>query len=412
MSSRAQTEFRLLYTKDPRYRYELRTVNAPSWPHVPAHPHLVKDEAPTLYADGTFGDRDFLFAPVPFDRKRIWIHYIPTINMWRGKIQGHDFEQPPIFIKPTETDARFWRVSSDRTRGKFAPELYNDLRTFWFSGLNHAYTLLANARDYPAIPVDPALVQWQGLLEVAPFSTMIRRLVELQRQLGELYGWIMLQEKLQADAESIVPNRSGLRPQHGLSPLDHFTGVIVPWDDRSPDFDNMAIEHGVCLWWCDYARPGSSEMPAWRGLDSGKQVIATHRGAGYIAVDKEPGTRRFLVEVNDSPGPSAHVNRKRPPPADNPGLRRRPTALSLSDQPPHPRVSPRPSTSSGSRAKGPLRKPVAEMSPEELEAFRAESAARRAAHEQAGTAKAPKGKKLKKNREQRRLGRIARGEGP
>ncbi|KDQ15539.1 hypothetical protein BOTBODRAFT_174009 [Botryobasidium botryosum FD-172 SS1] len=411
MSLCSQAEFRLLYTNDPRYRYELRTRNAPSWPHAPAHPRLVYEVPPTLYADGTYGDRDFLFAPVPFDRRRVWIHYIPQVGMWRRKIHGHHFEQPPIFIKPTETDTRFWCPSPDGTQGKITSELYNDLRTFWISGISHAQKLLVNAREYADIPVDPAQAQWEGLHEITPFSTMIWRVVELQRQLGELYGWIMLQEKLQACADSIVPDRPGLRPQHTLSPLDFFTGVIVPWDDRSPDFDSMALEHGVCLWWCDYAPPGSSEMPAWRGLGLGKQAVSMHRGTGYIAVDKEPGTRKFLVEAKDSSGSSGHFECKRPAaeaPASNPGPRRRPTALSLSDPPPHPRAGP--STSSGSHTEG--RKPIAEMSPEELAVFWAESAARRAAHELAGTAKTHKGKKPKKNREERRQGRIVRGEEP
>ncbi|KDQ05614.1 hypothetical protein BOTBODRAFT_182385 [Botryobasidium botryosum FD-172 SS1] len=421
------TEFHRLYTQDPRYRFELRTVNAPSWPKAPSHPRLIRDEAPTMYQDGTFGDRDYLYAPIPFDRKCIWIHYIPAMSMWSDPLPGYNFEEPPMFIKPRESDTRFWRVSAaDPTQGKFMSELYSDLRTFWVNGLTHAYILLGKARDYPALPVDPAVVEWQAILESGPFTTMLRRFVALQRKISELYGWIMLQEKLQPDVASIMPHRRPLWSQGCLSSINHLMGVIVPWDDRSPSFDQMAIEHGVCLWWCDYATPRTTEMPAWRGLSkAAKEEVVTHRGSGFIAINTDPASRKFLVDLGESSRGNAprHSRRKRPlaeSSGDDHGQYDFPTHVAGRErglEAPIPGTSSAParppspastgSCAEGSRPSTSTRPPVADMSPAELAAFRAESARRREAHELAGMSKARNpNKKPKKNRAQHQAARA------
>ncbi|KDQ10929.1 hypothetical protein BOTBODRAFT_177813 [Botryobasidium botryosum FD-172 SS1] len=398
-------EYRVLYDKDRRYRFELRTVNAPAWPASPAHPQLVKDEAPTLCADGTFGDRNYLYTPIPFDRKRIWLHYIPALNMWTKPLPGHHFEQPPIYIKPRESNSEFWHVSAaDHAQGRFTSELYSDMRTFWTNGLTHAYALQHTAKEYMAVPVDPTLANWEGILETGSYSTLIRPFVALQHRIGELYGWIMLQEKLQPDVPSIVPHCRPLRTQDLLSPIDYLVGVIVPWDDRSPDFDEMAIEHGVCLWWCDYAKPGTSEMPAWRGLNKAvKEEVAMHRGAGFIAIVKDPGSRKFFVDRTLAEDDHGHYEF----PARIAG-RARGLEAPISG-PSHAPARPLPSTSAGSRAEASTstRRPVAEMSLEELAVFWAESAARCKAHILAGTSKARNpNKKPKKNRAQRQAART------
>ncbi|KDQ07268.1 hypothetical protein BOTBODRAFT_180866 [Botryobasidium botryosum FD-172 SS1] len=394
MSTQSRPEYRVLYDKDRRYRFELHTVNAPAWPASPAHPQLVKDEAPTLCADGTFGDRDYLYTPIPFNRKRIWLHYIPALNMWTKPLPGHHFEQPPIHIKPRESDSKFWHVSAaDHAQGRFMSELYSDMRAFWTNSLTHAYALQRTAKEYTAVPIDPALANWEGILETGSYSTLIRPFVTLQRRIGELYGWIMLQEKLQPDVPSIVPHRRPLRTQDLLSPIDYLVGVIVPWDDCSPDFNEMAIEHGL--------------------NKAVKEEVATHRGAGFIAIVKDPGSRKFFVDIGDSSvGPNRHNRPKRTLAEDDHGHYEFPARVAGQARgleapisgPSRTPAHPLPSTSAGSHAKASTstRRPVAEMSPEELAAFRAESAARHKAHILAGTSKARNpNKKPKKNRAQR-----------
>lgn len=244
MAASAKIEYRKLFTNDPRYRYELRSINIPVWPASPAHPELMNDAPLYLYPDGTYGDRDWLYVPVPFARRSVWVHYMPARGMWSTALPDYHFDDPPIFIKPTQTDQRLWVASSGSSCGRFRATLTEDLGKFYREGLAHAHMLLATAREYASIPSEAKGLDWESLDGEGTFSSKMASLVATQRRIAELYGWIFLQEKLQPTTQSIVPNRGVPRFQSDLAPIDQFVGVIVPWNDRSPDFDKMAIQHG------------------------------------------------------------------------------------------------------------------------------------------------------------------------
>ncbi|KDQ15236.1 hypothetical protein BOTBODRAFT_174093 [Botryobasidium botryosum FD-172 SS1] len=332
----ARTEYRKLITNDLWYRYELQTINTPAWLVLPMHPRLL-DEYPPVglkqaqlstpdairdtdhwdqgrtpgtphytveHPDGTYGECDWLYTPIAFCPLRPWVHYMPTPSMWVDPPRSMILERVPIFIKPTKTDRRLWEpAESDKNHelydedfGRLGPQLAVDLMEFWDSGMQHAEGLAVRATQYATIPAEATKldVTLTDNDTYGTFPQMMARLVDTQRRIAELYGWIFLQEKLQNTRPSIVWNCRGLREQGDLAPMDHFMGVLVDWNSRSPEWDRMAIKHGVPLWWVDYAAPGTSEMPPWRGLKpGGAEAIGSYRGSGFTPVIKDRHTRQY-----------------------------------------------------------------------------------------------------------------------
>ncbi|KDQ16259.1 hypothetical protein BOTBODRAFT_173167 [Botryobasidium botryosum FD-172 SS1] len=324
----ATIEYRKLITNDPQYRYELRTINTPAWPVLPMHPRLLDEYPPVEHPDGTYGECDWLYAPIAFCPLRPWVHYMPIPSMWVDPPRGMLLERVPIFIKPTKTDRRLWEPAEsdkshelyDKDFGRLGLWLSEDLSEFWDHGLEHAKSLAARATQYATIPAEATELDLSLTDQDAygTFPQMMARLVDTQRRIAELYGWIFLQEKLQNTRPSIVWNRRGLKEYGELAPVDHFMGVLVDWNSRSPEWDRMAIEHGVPLWWVDYATPGTLEMPPWKGLKpGGAEALRSYRGSGFTPVVMDKNTRQFNLgfERLQTLLPGAAPPRLRPSPA-------------------------------------------------------------------------------------------------
>ncbi|KDQ05647.1 hypothetical protein BOTBODRAFT_182359 [Botryobasidium botryosum FD-172 SS1] len=408
----ARTEYRKLITDDPRYRYELRTINTPAWPVLPMHPRLLDEYPPVEHPDGTYGECDWLYAPIAFCPLRPWVHYMPTPSMWVDPPRSMILERVPIFIKPTRTDRRLWEpAESDKNHelydedfGRLGPQLAADLMDFWDSGMQHAEGLAARATQYATIPAEATELDVTLIDNDAygTFPRMMARLVDTQRRIAELYGWIFLQEKLQNTRPSIVWNRRGLREQGDLAPVDHFMGVLVDWNSRSPEWDRMAIEHGVPLWWVDYAAPGTSEMPPWRGLKpGGAEAIGSYRGSGFTPVIKDRHTRQFNLGFERL--------QTLLPGAAPPQLRPSPVGPSSSQHPPaaaHP-AAPSPAQMTGASPSSAPVEPSKKMRDLALKTLRElrEQAASRRKGAGAASASAPH----KKSSVERALGRIVNG---
>ncbi|KDQ09849.1 hypothetical protein BOTBODRAFT_178596 [Botryobasidium botryosum FD-172 SS1] len=131
------------------HRFELRFYNITSVPANPTHERLLKknwyvrrgDPPPFPgCVDGTYGDRDWLFTTFTLLRDRVWIHYIPTPNMWATPpVTGWEFT--PIFITLTESDDRTW-MKVTRSTGFIPRPLRQALKTFYDDGLKLANKLL------------------------------------------------------------------------------------------------------------------------------------------------------------------------------------------------------------------------------------------------------------------------------
>lgn len=270
------------YTHGP-HCFQLRTVNTGGFPLKPNHPHLTSSYSssnpPPILNDGTRGDLDWLHSSYTYLPDRPWVHYIPTRNMWKDGLSG--YRVVPIFVKPDEHNGIFWKKGFGPA-GHFTGTLIDDLRRFYDEGLAQALRLLPQTADYCHIPHHAPSSHWSNLRDTGIFPSMMKILVETQRRVAELYGWIFLQEKLQPNIPSIRPRPSlGVNLATGVMATDHFLGVIVPWDSHSERFEKVAMDHGVPLWWCDYSRtPGAP--PPWIGLPRADQAaVDLHRGTGY-----------------------------------------------------------------------------------------------------------------------------------
>ncbi|KDQ05739.1 hypothetical protein BOTBODRAFT_298562 [Botryobasidium botryosum FD-172 SS1] len=357
-------------------RFQLRTINAHCFPANPNHPRLFdrgrdSDSFP-LQVDGTFGDRDLLLNPIPYQKTRPWVHYIPTEPMWTAGFHG--WKVMPIYVQPAEHGDPLW-ISSG-ILGRFSDSLKRDLRRFHDIGVRQALKLHETARHYKRVPVYGSQLHWEVIEGEGTYYQMLANLVGLQRRVAELYGWIFLQEKLQPDVPSINPRpRLGLQAGTSIPALDLFLGVLVPWSSRSETFDSMAISHGLALWWVDYIADPNSETAPWQGLsEKGQAVISTHRGGGFVPardtdivhrhsvkVDVSGHSKSFLdVIVSRTPAESGRFNRVLPSAApgthgvisyypvrpDSPSLAAMPVTSSAPITSPAPIISSTPATPS------------------------------------------------------------------
>ncbi|KDQ07130.1 hypothetical protein BOTBODRAFT_616627 [Botryobasidium botryosum FD-172 SS1] len=281
-------------------RFQLRTVNAHCFPANPNHPRMFERarDDPPLQFDGTFGDRDPLLNPIPYQRTRPWVHYIPTQPMWTAGFHG--WKVIPIYAKPAEHGDPLW--ISAGILGRFADPLKRDLRRFHDIGVRQALKLSETAHHYERPPVYGSQLHWEAIEGEGTFCQMMANLVGLQRRVAELYGWIFLQEKLQLDVPSINPRpRLALQAETSIPVLDCFLGVLVPWSSRSEAFDSMAISHGLALWWVDYIADPNSEVAPWEGLsEKGQAVISTHRGGGFLPVRETDIVQKHSVKIDTS----------------------------------------------------------------------------------------------------------------
>ncbi|KDQ05502.1 hypothetical protein BOTBODRAFT_182517 [Botryobasidium botryosum FD-172 SS1] len=284
-------------------RFQLRTVNASCFPANPTHPRLVEreiragNERPPLQPDGTYGDRDWLCNTITYQRNRIWIHYIPTVAMWG---EGwHGWEVPPIYLQPAQFGDGMWLAAG--ATGCFSEQLKTDLRRFHNIGVRHVIELRKSAMHYTRMPLYGDQLNWASIEGEGTYSSMVANLASLRRAIAEMYGWIFLQEKLQPMVPSICP-----RAPHGFignTPIpcvDHFTGVIVDWNNRNAAFDRMAMEHGVALWHVDYISDPQSKIAPWKGLAEGGAVVNTHRSGGYIGPKKTDIIQTRSVPIDPS----------------------------------------------------------------------------------------------------------------
>lgn len=287
-------EERFRFFSDREHRYELRTINAGCFPVNPTHPRLLENvDSFPVQSDGTYGDRDWLISAFPFQKNRTWIHYIPTRSVWKGGVPG--FDTIPIYAKPRESGDAFW--SNQGRCGRFRTRLLDDIRHFHDEAVPHALKLKDTAEHYTRMPIYGNQIKWKSLEGVGTFSQMIFNLVDIQRRVAELYGWICLQEKLQPNVRSILPTPAlSAKP----STIDFFNGVIVHWPDRVDGFVRMAMLHGVALWWCDYIPSDSqSNRAPWVGLPSrGLEESSLLRGSGYTPVGKDDLTYTITIPVD------------------------------------------------------------------------------------------------------------------
>ncbi|KDQ08419.1 hypothetical protein BOTBODRAFT_179910 [Botryobasidium botryosum FD-172 SS1] len=284
-------------------RFQLWTVNATCFPANPTHPRLVERQTrdgnarPPLQPDGTYGDRDWLCNTMPYERNRIWIHYIPTVAMW-GEA-WHGWEVPPIYLQPAQFGDGMW-IAAGAT-GRFSEQLKIDLRRFHNIGVRHAIELHKSAMHYTHMPLYGDQLNWASIEGEGTYSSMVANLASLRRAIAEMYGWIFLQEKLQPTVPSICP-----RAPHGfigdtpIPRVDHFTGVIVDWNNRNAAFNRMAMERGVALWHIDYISNPQSEIAPWKGLTEGGAIVNTHRSGGYIGPKKTDIIQTRSVPIDPS----------------------------------------------------------------------------------------------------------------
>lgn len=289
---------------DGSTHYELWTVNTMFWPTDPTHPRLLNNTSDSfpfpLQPDGSYGYRDWLFTAYPFQKTRAHMHYMPTKSMW--KVAPFGFEYVPIFVKPRKQGDQFWY--SHGPTGQFSTKFIDELRRFHDIAVQHALGLKTTATHYHRIPQYGNLLPWAGVEGQGNYSQMVVNLVDLQRRVSELYGWIFLQEKLQPDVQSINPRPFPDPAYKGTMPLDYFTGVIVPWNERVVGFDRMALQHGVPLWHCDYVLPESKEHRApFAGLVRQEPSPELWGGDVYVRAGIDDVTTTYTV-LPDTSGKS------------------------------------------------------------------------------------------------------------
>ncbi|KDQ10074.1 hypothetical protein BOTBODRAFT_178448 [Botryobasidium botryosum FD-172 SS1] len=286
-------------------RFQLRSINSSSFPNNPTHPRLVEraqragEQRPPLSPDGTYGDRDWLFNTINYQRNRVWLHYIPTQSMWGEGFRG--WKPPPIYWKPAQFGDGLWLQTGPT--GRFGAKLLTDLKRFHDIGVRHALELRQTAVHYTRMPLYGDRLKWDSIQGEGTYPQMLINLVDLQCAIAELFGWIFLQEKMQPTVPSMVP-RPTAAPIDSTAPiprLDHFTGVIVEWAGRTGDFECMAMSHGVAVWHVDYISDPQSEIAPWKGLAQGGTIINTHRGAGYALARKTDIVQMHSARV-DEPG--------------------------------------------------------------------------------------------------------------
>ncbi|KDQ11922.1 hypothetical protein BOTBODRAFT_176915 [Botryobasidium botryosum FD-172 SS1] len=284
-------------TPTPRYYSATYGVNVFGFPTNPTHPRLLDTVAEfSLLPNGTYGDRDPLFTTYPYQKNRVWMHYMPSVKMWVAGCPG--FDAPPIFIKLKLNTPSLWVWRGGM--GSIAPSILSDLRRFHDAAASQAQSLRDSARDYVRMPIYGRDLQWDSVQGEGHFDQMAANLVSLQRRIAELYGWVFLQEKLQQVTHSINP-RPPPPPREPVPQIDWFNGVIVPWERRSPSFDAMALSHGVPLWWCDYLVNPSDVCAPWRGLPgSGRELMDLHRGSGYESVSVAGSSDQYCLKVDDT----------------------------------------------------------------------------------------------------------------
>ncbi|KDQ06037.1 hypothetical protein BOTBODRAFT_181967 [Botryobasidium botryosum FD-172 SS1] len=284
------------------HRFKLQFYNVTLVPANPTHERLLKknwyvyrgDPPPFPgCVDGTYGDRDWLFTTFALLRDRVWIHYIPTPNMWATPpVKGWEFA--PIFITLTESNDRTW-TKATRSTGFIPWPLRQALKSFYDDGLKLANKLLIGATKWGTLPLAEGPLFWEGLDKTGGFVETRRRFYGMQRLVAELWGWVFLQEKLQGLP---VVQRKLLKDT--AIKLDYFRGAIIPWGKRNDDIAEMFLSHGVPTIWIDYIEDPKSHQAPWEGLPGrGHEALILHRRSGYDSVENDKAMRRkvYLLEV-------------------------------------------------------------------------------------------------------------------
>ncbi|KDQ10435.1 hypothetical protein BOTBODRAFT_178104 [Botryobasidium botryosum FD-172 SS1] len=279
-----------LYEQDGR-RFELRFFNLSNYPVSPTHPDLIDPLAPRhpgspppfpLQPDGTYGNRDWLMCTYPYDRDCPWLHFIPTRSMWETPpVTG--VNGVPFLIALDQHDENVW-YRKEGDQGYIRSALRAALRDSWVVGVRHLKTLAATATQFKNTPMwEEQHFNWVVLDRVSSFRVAAKSFYDLQRWIAEIWGWAFMQEKLQGK----IIHRRTLLSDTAIK-LDRFTGVIMHWQRRDLEFEQMALRYGLPLYWLDDVTDPAARHAPWIGLPGrGQEATRLHAASGYWSMGKD-----------------------------------------------------------------------------------------------------------------------------